>query len=256
MAEPPMPATTRPSGRVPWLQAGRLDLPQRVAQVLGDREDVGQLVGRIDPADRLAVKLELLGAGQDRPSSSERDGAFGQVRLREDSHAARQDVARPHGHALAEHRAAGDLRSPPRRGRRRRRCSRAARSPAPISAPLRTTERSIVRALPDAHALAEHDQRADVRALRRSRSRARPAPAARCARRTPRARRRPGSRAPRRSRDGRSRRCPRGCRRCPAGSARECRCPASRRPRRSRRAPRPPAAATPRARSRRCDRPR
>ena len=35
---------------------------------------------------------------------------------------------------------------------------------APISAPLSTTERSIVRALPDGHALAEHDERADVRA--------------------------------------------------------------------------------------------
>src|SRR3954469_112070 len=39
-------------------------------------------------------------------ASSERDRPIGQLRLREDSHAARQHVARPDGDALAEHRAA------------------------------------------------------------------------------------------------------------------------------------------------------
>ena len=40
IAEPPMPATTRPPGLSQRLEAGGLDLPQRVAQVLGQREDV------------------------------------------------------------------------------------------------------------------------------------------------------------------------------------------------------------------------
>ena len=38
IAEPPMPATTRPPGLSHGVEAGRLDLPQRVAQVLGDRQ--------------------------------------------------------------------------------------------------------------------------------------------------------------------------------------------------------------------------
>ena len=167
MAEPPMPATTRPSGESQRLQAGRLDLPQRVAQVLGNGEDVGR-AGRSDRPGRSSRGRARAARCWTRSASpsSERDGAFGQVRLREDSHAARQDVARPDRHALAEHGAAARSSEPsPMRTPAATMQSRSTQS-APISAPLRTTERSIVVPSPHRHALAEHDERADVRARR------------------------------------------------------------------------------------------
>jgi hypothetical protein len=50
-----------PAGTVPRIEARRLDLPQGVAEVLGNGEDVGQLVGYVDPRDRLAVERQPLG---------------------------------------------------------------------------------------------------------------------------------------------------------------------------------------------------
>ena len=54
-----MPGDDEPGGRVPVLHDRRLDAPERVAQVLGQREHVAELVGGVDAGDRLA--RELLG---------------------------------------------------------------------------------------------------------------------------------------------------------------------------------------------------
>jgi hypothetical protein len=50
-----------PARAVPRLEAGGLDLPERVAQVLRDGEDVGELVGGVDARDGLAVERQALG---------------------------------------------------------------------------------------------------------------------------------------------------------------------------------------------------
>src|SRR4051812_44851106 len=96
-------------------------------------------------------------------ASSERDRPVGQVRLREDSHAARQDVARPDCHTLAEHGAAGHdgALADAHPGRHDAVLERAPR------ADLRAVQDHgalDLRALPYADALAEHDEAADVRA--------------------------------------------------------------------------------------------
>ena len=143
-----MPGDDEPAGAVPGVQAGRLDLPQRVAQVLGDREDVGQLVGDVDPRDRLAVEREALGGGHRLAflplASSERDRPVGQLgaagrlacrgvrTLRAPTVTPSPSTAPPrHDRALADAHA------------RRRRCSPAACSRRRSRRRCRTTERSI-----------------------------------------------------------------------------------------------------------------
>ena len=164
-----MPATIEPARAVPRVEAGRLDLPQRVAQVLGDREDVGQQVGGVDPRDLLAVQPvavacwtsylsgRWLAQNVIAPSGNSVAGKTRTPRV--------STLPAPDRDALAEHRAARDSPRP-------RRCGRPAptmqslqrRSRRRSSAPSSTTERSTVAPAPDRHAVAEHDEAADVRA--------------------------------------------------------------------------------------------
>ena len=154
-----MPATTRPPGESHGSRSRRLDLPQRVAQVLGDREDVGEH-GRMrrpprsaarSSRSRLARRQNLMCAVWQFHASGTR--AAPRV----------SDVVGADRDALAEHGAAGDLRAVADRARRRRRCSRAARSRRRSRRPAaRRSARRVRRA--DADALAEHDEAPDVRA--------------------------------------------------------------------------------------------
>ena len=226
-----MPATTRPPGVSHGSQARRLDLPQRVAQVLGDARGRRSSWSEASTArDRLAVERELsvvVIAGAP-PDSSERDRAVGQLA------SAGRHARRASGRCRAPTVTPSPSTAPPATMRAARRCARPAATMQSRSAQPRADLGAVEhdraldrRARADRDAVAEHDEAADVRArgdrARRARRRAggttRPvdldavgdrevAVAQALARR-------------------RSARCPRGCRRCPAGSARACRCRAS-----------------------------
>ena len=53
------PGDDQPAGRVPRRQLRGLDLPLRVAQVLGQADDVGEQVGLVDRRDRLGIQALL-----------------------------------------------------------------------------------------------------------------------------------------------------------------------------------------------------
>src|SRR4051794_33891369 len=92
---------------------------------------------------------------------SERDRPIGQLRLGEDSHAARQDVARPARDALAEDRAARDARAlaDPDARRDDAVLERAARADL---GPVHDDRALALRPLPHPHALAAADEAADA----------------------------------------------------------------------------------------------
>ena len=248
--EPPMPATIRPARRVPRLQLRGLDLPQRVAQVLGQADDVGEQVASVSTAAIASGSSARSRSSQKArpPSGTSMPGnrrAPRATTLSAPIVTPSPSIAPPRIWVRSPIRAPG----PTMQSRRTQ--------PAPIARAREDDAALDDRALPDLHVLGEDREAADVRAARRSTRARRRSPA--------------GSRARRPSRTGRSARkpcaehvgdaacacCPRGCRTSPAGSARGCRRRSStRRRRRSRRARRRRAPAISRARSRRCDRAR
>ena len=204
IAEPPIPQTIIPPG-LGRLEPGGLDPPERVAKVIGEREDVVELVAGVDRAD-----------------------------LGEPDHA--QDLR------LDDPRRAGS--GPPRRSRRRPRSARPRRPRCPNRRRLRADRdaggedrAADLGARPDprsprAAPTPRPPPRADPSDARPRARRARPTRAS-GATSAPVGDERP----PRPVELGRSRPCPRGCPSSPAGSAPGCRCPSSSRRAASRRGP-------------------
>ena len=222
-----MPATIRPPGLSQRAHAGRLGLPQRVAQVLGDRQDVGELVGRVGGGDLGAAERGL----------GLRRGHGGRVLTREVWRTAAPDGAAATAplRTRALRRAAGRPGRPARRGPATlpapsidarpddraagRRCSPAPTcapgatiasrtvDPRPITASASTTEPVDGRARLEAHAVAEHGVGAHDGALRRSCTPS-PSTAGRAGARRPCSPRRARRRARPAARARRSARCP------------------------------------------------
>ena len=226
IAEPPMPATTRPPGRVPRLQVAptRPSTARRAGARAGRR--CRRACRRRRPRRSSRASSRQVGRSQKArpPSGTSMPG---------NSRAPRAiDVVGADRDALAEHRAADDLA-----------CGRRCRAPGATMQSRRTQSRADLarrrarralddRAGADVHAVAEHREAADVRAARRScaprsddRGRHDAALDAAPTDRPRGSRRRAGLRPP-------CARCPRGCRTSPAGSAPACRCRSSRRRRR------------------------
>ena len=210
-----MPQTIRPcSSR--RLEARRLDAPERVAQVVGQRQDVVELVARIDCADRVetahAVDLRF-----DRLAGRRPWRLLRRRPPRRSEPPRRSPRRAPTRRAFADR----DARAKNRAARRRR--------PRPTRQPSSSTDSEIARPVADLAAGADHRARGDRRA-RRDRALGpdeRPAVAGQLGLRP----------------------CPRGCPSSPAGSAPACRCPSSSRRACARRGPGRRAAGRPRARS-------
>ena len=237
------PGDHQPAWRVVWLEAGRLDAPQRVAQVLGQSQDVAELAAGVDFRDRVTGQAQASCSKSDRSRlGAARQGRYGH---------------RPQ--ACCPHRS-----RPPRRARRRPRYG----TVAPIVTPGPTIAPLIVHPAPDGDAVEQH-RALDLRPLADldaapstpGRRRSRRAPTMQSVPTTAGATIRPGDlhvveqahpggTQPRA--DLGARRCPRGCRRSPAGSGSACRCRASSRRLGSRTARVRRASGTHHARSRCC----
>ena len=134
MAEPPMPATTRPSGLSHGSSCADSTFHSASRRCSGIASTSVELVGGVDRRDRLAVERSrraLLMRRSPRRAShrSRTDRAVGELGAGEDLDARGEHVAGADGDALAEDRAAVDRARRRPCARRRRRCSRAARSP-------------------------------------------------------------------------------------------------------------------------------
>ena len=239
-----MPGDDQAARAVPGSRLRRLDLPQRVAQVLGDRRGRRRAGRTCRPARSRRGRAVALDAWPLMPGSScapsELDRSVGRSVPREDL------ACRAASTLSAPTVTPSPSTAPPLDDVCRRRSRTpgaddavaAAAQPAPIVAPSSTTERSTLAPAPTVtpspsttrlptwapaamRAAAPDDGRRHDRGPPARRRRRRPGS------------RRPGARRPRCAR------CPRGCRRCPGGSARASRCPASRRSAGSRRGPSP-----------------
>ena len=153
IAEPPMPATTRPPGQSLGVEVGRLHAPQRVAQVLGEPEHVGELAGAVDGGDRLGGQLEPAVAVKTRslPPAAPRRGRYASPALSvfpAPSGPPRRSRRRPRAGSRRRcgtrgHDRRADRVSRLRSGRRQARPSSRSRAPAPTCTPGRA--RSAVR---------------------------------------------------------------------------------------------------------------
>ena len=219
IAEPPMPATTRPPG-CPTAQVRRLGLPQRVAQVLGSastsaEQPVGSacsmLAGRGSVwGSSVCIVLKSAAAPGGRsvaPASGRRRPAVERRR------------PPPTVVALAEHGAAADVRAVADRAPGAR-IAAAHRQPRADPAPRRAPPSADDRARADRHAGPEHDERADDGARADRHAVAEQRRAAHLARACRSAADDDAAPRPSRSRTAVSHVARRGCRRFPAGSAR------------------------------------
>src|SRR3954453_12836255 len=168
MAEPPIPATMMPPGLShgsspadsTFHSASRRCSGMARMSVSWSDASTRAIVSRSSASPSVVdIVVALLPL-----ASSERDRPVGQLRLREDSHACGQDVARPHRDALAEHRAAGHdaALADARAGADDAVLQPAARADLGAVQHHRTLDR---RPLAGPHALAEPDEAADVRAV-------------------------------------------------------------------------------------------
>ena len=243
-----MPGHDQAGGRVAVLHDRRLDPPERVAQVLGQRQHVAELVGWVDRGDRrarvssadagVAVALSPSGVMAAIVAFLVRGARRGTSQVGIGTGGLELDRAGPGRSTPGKIRAprvitlsAPILTPSPSTAppvilvrvadapRRRRRCSRAARS-RPRSGRRRAPRRARPCCpAPTADVAAEHHQAADAGALGDARSRApisgrRDHAAVHAGRLVDRQPVLAEALA-----DRRVRRCPRGCRRCPAGSA-------------------------------------
>ena len=146
------------AGRVPLLESRGLDLPLRVAHVLGDREHVGEQVGCVDRLDGRAVEPQRPPRRQNlsAPSGSSTPGNTRAPRVTTFSAPIVTPSPSTAPFVICVR---SPIRTPGPTMQSRRTQS------APISAPCSTTLRSTVLPRPDADPVAQHDEAPDVRAL-------------------------------------------------------------------------------------------
>ena len=151
----------RPPGESQRLHQPRraLDAPQRVAQVLGDREDVGEQPGAVDRGDVVAARASRGSSGHQNRIAPSGIATCGKTRTpRVSTLSAPTVTPSPRTAPPVIVRARADLRAGG---------DDAVAQLAVLAdlGALQTTERSIARVGADADAVAEDDERADVRAL-------------------------------------------------------------------------------------------